>query len=130
MAPEFHLDEALMSHLDMDVMDQLLGLDDGEFGLLEEMLGLYREDTPDRITAVGVALDSGNMSEMADVAHAIKGSAGTMGAPKVRAVAALLEGGGRTGKWDTSPSELLEQLKVAYEDSLRALEGFVAANKK
>jgi HPt (histidine-containing phosphotransfer) domain-containing protein len=130
MAPEFPLDEALMSHLDMDVMDQLLGLDDGEFGLLEEMLGLYREDTPDRITAVGTALASGDMSEMADVAHAIKGSAGTMGAPKVRAVAAQLEAGGRLGKWDTPAPQLLEQLKQAYEESLRALDGFVAANKK
>ncbi|BDU74625.1 Hpt domain-containing protein [Mesoterricola silvestris] len=117
------------SRLDLDVMDQLLGLDDGEVGLLEEMLGLYKEDTPGRIEAIGVALAEGDMAEMADVAHAVKGSAGTMGAPKVRAVAALLEGGGRQGKWEAPAGELLERLKAAYGESVAALEAFVAARK-
>jgi HPt (histidine-containing phosphotransfer) domain-containing protein len=110
-------------------MEQLLSLDDGELGLLEEMLVLYMEDTPDRIQAVAVTLAAGEMTEMADVAHAIKGSAGTMGAPKVRAVAALLEGGGRTGKWEAPPEALLLQLRQVYADSVLALEGFVASKK-
>jgi len=133
MAPEFDpaapAGDALLSHLDLEVMEQLLSLDDGELGLLEEMLVLYKEDTPDRIQAVAVTLAAGEMTEMADVAHAIKGSAGTMGAPKVRAVAALLEGGGRTGKWEAPPEELLVQLRQVYADSVAALEGFVASKK-
>ena len=133
MAPEFDpaapAGDALLSHLDLEVMEQLLSLDDGELGLLEEMLVLYKEDTPDRIQAVAVTLAAGEMTEMADVAHAIKGSAGTMGAPKVRAVAALLEGGGRTGKWEAPPEELLVQLRQVYADSVVALEGFVASKK-
>jgi len=127
--PGFHGDDPVLSNLDMDVMDQLLGLDDGELGLLEEMLGLYKEDTPGRIEAIGVALAAGDMADMADVAHAVKGSAGTMGAPKVRAVAALLESGGRLGRWDTPAAGLLEQLKAAYADSVTALETFVARRK-
>ena len=133
MAPEFdpgsQAGEALLSHLDMDVMEQLLSLDDGELGLLEEMLVLYTEDTPDRIRAIETTLGTGEMTDMADVAHAIKGSAGTMGAPKVRAVAALLEGAGRQGKWEQPPDVLLAQLKQAYADSVAALEAFVAAKK-
>ena len=127
--PAAHAGDPLLAHLDMDVMDQLLSLDDGELGLLEEMLGLYTEDTPGRLEAIGAALAEGQMTDMADVAHAVKGSAGTMGAPKVRAVAALLEGAGRTGKTETPLPELLAQLKVAYAESVKALESFVASRK-
>jgi len=133
MVPEFdstsQADEPYLSQLDLDVMEQLLSLDDGELGLLEEMLGLYREDTPDRIQAIEHTIGTGEMVDMADVAHAVKGSAGTMGAPKVRAVAALLEAGGRLGKWDTPAVDLLAQLKQAYTDSVAALEAFVASKK-
>ncbi len=127
--PGFPGDDPVSACIDLDVMDQLLGLDDGEVGLLEEMLVLYKEDTPGRIEAIGAALAAGDMGDMADVAHAVKGSAGTMGAPKVRAVAAHLEGGGRTGRWDAPPAELLAQLREAYADSVTALEAFVAKRK-
>lgn len=115
--------------LDLEVMDQLLGLDDGATGLLEEMLGLYREDTPGRLDAVAETLGKGEWTEMADVAHAIKGSAGTMGAPRVRAFAAQLEAGGRTGKWEGEPAAILQSLRGAYEESLGALEAFVAEKR-
>ncbi|BDU78492.1 Hpt domain-containing protein [Mesoterricola sediminis] len=115
--------------LDMDVMEQLLGLDDGAVGLLEEMIGLYQEDTPGRLDAVGDALGRSEWSDMADVAHAIKGSAGTMGAPRVRALAAQLESGGRTGTWEGDPAAILAALRAAYTESLGALEAFVASRR-
>lgn len=115
--------------LDLGIMDQLLGLDDGELGLLEEMLALYQEDTPDRIVALAATLSSGEMSDMADVAHAIKGAASTMGAPKVRAIAAEMEAAGRLGKFEADPVQVLEQLKAAYAQSVVALEGFIAKRK-
>jgi HPt (histidine-containing phosphotransfer) domain-containing protein len=121
--------EAYLEHLDLDTMDQLLGLDDGELGLLEEMLGLFKEDTPDRIVAIEHTIQTGEMAEMADVAHAVKGSAGTMGVPKVRAVAAQLEAAGRLGKSDVPPAELLEQLKASFADAVAALDTFVARKK-
>jgi len=122
-------DAAYGDNLDLGTMDQLLSLDDGELGLLEEMLCLYREDTPDRIKAIEHTLGAGEMVDMADVAHAIKGAASTMGAPRVRVVAAALETGGRLGKFDTEPKVLLERLKVAYQDSLDAMDAFVASRK-
>lgn len=122
-------DGAYLEHLDLDVMDQLLSLDDGELGLLEEMLGLFKEDTPGRILAIEHTLQTGEMTEMADVAHAVKGSAGTMGVPKVRAVAAQLEAAGRLGKSDVPPAELLVHLKATYADALVALDTFLAKKK-
>ena len=62
--------------LDLAVMEQLLSLDDGELGLLKEMVGLFKEDTPDRIQALEATLASGDLNDLADVAHAVKGAAG------------------------------------------------------
>ena len=112
--------------LDLGVMEQLLSLDDGAVGLLEEMLVLYREDTPDRIVALEHTIASGEMVDMADVAHAIKGAASTMGAPKVRGFASELETAGRLGKQGVDFHLLLEQLKEAYLESVTALETFLA----
>jgi HPt (histidine-containing phosphotransfer) domain-containing protein len=113
-------------NLDLSVMDQLLSLDDGALGLIKEMLGLFRNDTPDRIRAIEATLASGDLADMADVAHAIKGAAGTMGAPRLRAIAAELEGAGRRGGLGIDSALLLEQLKETYADAVAALEAFIA----
>jgi HPt (histidine-containing phosphotransfer) domain-containing protein len=116
--------------LDLAVMEQLLNLDDGELGLLKEMLGLFKEDTPGRIHAIEVTLASGDLVDMADVAHSIKGAAGTMGVPRLRAIAAELEAAGRKGGLPLDPSLLVEQLKETYADALAALEGFIAKRER
>ena len=122
-------DDASVSILDLSVMEQLLSLDDGAFGLLEEMLFLYKDDTPGRFTAMEQALAASDMTELADVAHAVKGAASTMGASRVRAIAAEMEAGGRQGKCEQDPGLLLEQLKAAFRDSYLAIESFVALQK-
>ena len=118
--------EADGGNLDLSVMDQLLSLDDGELGLLKEMLDLFKADTPDRIRAIEATLASSELVDMADVAHSIKGAAGTMGAPRLRAIAAELEAAGRKGSFSVDPGLLLEQLKETYGDALVALEAFIA----
>jgi HPt (histidine-containing phosphotransfer) domain-containing protein len=115
--------------LDLGVMDQLLDLDDGGVGLLEEMLGLFKEDTPERIQAMGAALAAGRPEEMADLAHAVKGAASTMGAPRVRALAAELEAAGRLRRWDREPAQALDLLQAAFGEAVEALEAFLAARK-
>ncbi len=112
--------------LDLAVMDQLLNLDDGELGLLKEMLGLFQEDIPDRIKAIEAVLASRDLADLADLAHAIKGAAGTMGAARMRAVAADLEAGARLGTFTVPPEQLLVQLKETYAEALAALGAFIA----
>ena len=126
MAQDLHASAEI---LDLSVMEQLLSLDDGELGLLEEMLVLYKEDTPERIKAMEATLVTGDFTEMADVAHAIKGAASTMGASKVRGIAAELEAGGRKGQCDHEPALLMELLNVAFTESCQAMESFIAGQK-
>lgn len=121
--------EAVPSHeiLDLDTMQQLLDLDDGELGLLREMYVLFRDDTPPRIAQLEQAIQEGNGNHMGDMAHAVKGAASTMGILKVRALAQILESAGRTGTCDGNPVELLAQLKSAFAEALVELERFIAS---
>lgn len=132
MAPD-HDPAAEAAHngnLDLKVMDQLLDLDDGAVGLLKEMFGLFQQDTPDRIQACEALIAGGERgADLADVAHAIKGAAGTMGAPRLRAVAADLEGSARRGAFETEPQDLVAQMKTTYAEALAALEAFIAGRE-
>lgn len=113
--------------LDPGTLKQLLDLDDGALGLLTEMCQLFVEDMPPRMTAMEAALQAGNLGEMGDVAHAVKGAASTMGAPRVRALALALETLGRTGKGEEKPEVLLERLRVEYGQAEAALKAFIIA---
>jgi two-component system, sensor histidine kinase and response regulator len=111
--------------LDQGTLKQLLDLDDGELGLIQEMCQLFVEDMPPRMAAMEVAIQAGKSEEMGDVAHAVKGAASTMGAPRVRNVALAMETLGRTGKGDEKAEVLLERLKVEYERAQAALKAFI-----
>ncbi len=116
--------------LDPDTMQQLLDLDDGELGLLREMYELFRDDTPPRIAQLEEAIRGDDRTQMGDTAHAVKGAASTMGAPKVRAFAQALEAGSRTGSFTEAPPELLGKLQTAFTEALEGLEVFIAAKAK
>jgi HPt (histidine-containing phosphotransfer) domain-containing protein len=118
--------DPLEGKLDPAVMEQLLNLDDGALGLVKEMLGLFREDIPGRFKAMEAVMAPGEWTEVADLAHAIKGAAGTMGTLRLRAVAAELEGGARQGAFSTDPALLFAQMKEAYTEALEALGQYIA----
>jgi len=113
--------------LDPDTMQQLLDLDDGELGLIREMYELFRDDTPPRIVLLEEALRRDDRGQMGDTAHAVKGAASTMGAPKVRALAQALEAGSRSGDFSEAPDLLLAKLKEAFAEALAGLEVFIAS---
>jgi len=111
--------------LDPETMQQLLDLDDGGLDLLREMCELFRCDTPPRIALLEEALRRDDREEMGDAAHAVKGAASTMGAPRVRAFAQALEIGSRTGNFSEPPAQLLAKLNTAFTEALQALEAFI-----
>jgi HPt (histidine-containing phosphotransfer) domain-containing protein len=119
--------DSLTQILDTGVMDQLLELDDGRLDLLIEMFGLFQADTPGRIEAIQAHLAAGELSELADIAHAVKGAAATMGVPRLRAIAAELERGGRKGAFNQEPERLVQGMRTTYAEARTALEAFIAS---
>jgi HPt (histidine-containing phosphotransfer) domain-containing protein len=121
------LSSSVAGILEPSTLKQLLDLDDGELGLIQEMYQLFVEDMPPRILAMETAIKAGQSNEMGDVAHAVKGAAGTMGALRVRAVALALETLGRTGKGDETAESLLDRMKVEYDSARDALQAFIVS---
>lgn len=115
--------------LDVATLDQLLALDDGELGLITEMYELFRDDTPPRLALVEAALAQDHPVELSEAAHAVKGAASTMGAPRVRALAAHLEAAGRKGDSVTVQSEVLPLLRAEFDAAVEALHAFIVAKR-
>jgi HPt (histidine-containing phosphotransfer) domain-containing protein len=112
--------------LDATTIQNLVDLDDGELGLLKEMIEIFREDTPRRIHDILAAADSHNPEELSHAAHALKGGAGALGAAALRYLSADLEALGRSGSAETDP-DLRERLETCFRDSLAALDAYVGA---
>lgn len=111
--------------LDPTTLQNLVDLDDGGTGLLREMIGIFRDDTPRRLRDILAAIAAGNAEALSHSAHALKGGAGALGAEAMRAVGAELERLGREGSVDAG-ADLPERLQALFSASLEALEAFAA----
>jgi HPt (histidine-containing phosphotransfer) domain-containing protein len=76
--------------LDPATIESLRALsDDGEF--LKEIIGIFVDDTPQRIAELDQCQVSGDAVKFTRAAHSIKGSAANIGATQLGAAAANLE---------------------------------------
>ena len=101
--------------VDQRVLDGLREmLLDGEPDLLAELVELFVEDASARLESLREALNVGDADSIAKTAHALKGSAGNLGASRMTRVAAQLETLGRSGNLE-SAEDLLEQLRDEFE---------------
>ena len=78
--------------IDPQAIDNLRALnpDDGD-EFLREIIAIYLEDTPQRLTELEQGLASTDVPKFTRAAHSIKGSSANVGAVNVRAVAEQLE---------------------------------------
>ena len=80
------------SILDPETIETLKSLnpdDNGEF--LREIIGIFLEDTPQRIAELDESLLTGERNKFIRAAHSIKGSSANMGVLMLRATAEELE---------------------------------------
>lgn len=121
--------DALGSLVDSAVLEELLSLDDGGTGLLSEMVGLFQEDGPMRITQMREACERGDAHGAGEAAHALKGAAGTLGAVRLRALAGEAE---RLAKANDLAAVLglVPAMEESYPQFLAALEGFIQSRSE
>lgn len=111
--------------LDGATLQQLLDLDDGQTGLLAELYGLFKDDTPSRLEGLKQSMASSNASASAELAHAVKGAAGTIGATHMRAIAGDIEKAGKAGRVDDQMRQWLADLEAAYTETCAALDAYL-----
>lgn len=113
--------------LDTVTLHNLVELDDGGCGLLTEMIDIFRDDTPHRIQDILAASAAEDSEALSRAAHALKGGAGALGARALRFLAADLEALGLTA---IPAVELPVRLETCFQDSLTALEAYLAELKR
>lgn len=89
--------------------------------VMANLFGMFFADTTEQIAACRDRLSQGDFNALAEVAHMIKGSAGSMGFAKMRTISSDLQlrAEGRADPGDLAT--LVEMLAAAYDDAKRAL---------
>ena len=113
--------------LDSVTLHNLVELDDGGYGLLAEMIDIFREDTPHRIQDILAASAAEDAEALSRAAHALKGGAGALGARALRFLAADLEALGLSA---VPATDLPARLETCFQESLAALEAYLAELKR
>lgn len=101
--------------LDRSVLDGLRDLEDaGSPNFVGEVVTLFLDDTPRRLSSLQTALARGDAAAVAQHAHALKGSCGNFGAARMAIIAGQLEALGRSETLATAPA-LWNRLAAEFE---------------
>ena len=110
--------------VDPEVIEMLASLQEpGEPDLVVELVTLFLRDTPERLNELAGPVDA---AQVARVAHAIKGSAGNLGAMTLQDVASRLEQAGHRGESADALARLTTELHEEYARVEQYLRGVVA----
>jgi HPt (histidine-containing phosphotransfer) domain-containing protein len=103
--------------IDPEAIENLRALnpDDGD-GFLRDIVGIFLEDTPNRLQELKESLVAGDTVRFTRAAHSIKGSSSNLGATPLRAVAEKLEMESRT-KGLGAVNSLLAELEKVFEST-------------
>jgi len=114
--------------LDESKLEQLLDLDEGKPGLLQEMAALFKAETPRRLKAIAEGIEAGSALAVMEAAHALKGASGLMGAEIVFALARDLEIKTKTGGLPLREvsMEALSRLGEAVQEAQAAIDIFLS----
>jgi HPt (histidine-containing phosphotransfer) domain-containing protein len=88
--------------------------------LIQELITLCREDVPDRIAALGRGLEAGNLNQVMEEAHQLKGSLGNLGLLRFADLTVRIEDAARAARLE-DVQELRAKLPKALQEALAAL---------
>ena len=92
----------------------------GSEELLRDVLGTFIENAPERLSQIEMAVTTGDYREAGNIAHAIKGTAATVGAARLSAAAARVVTGARND-FPQEVKEGLSEIGVELESLRKAL---------
>jgi two-component system sensor histidine kinase/response regulator len=113
--------------LDQTVLASLKKLAAADPQVIPDLVSLYAADSAALILEIQKAVDEGNQAALSTAAHTLKSCSGSIGAKKVRAIAASLEALGATAPaGDARP--FVERLRDEHSRAMVKLQAFAASN--
>lgn len=122
--PVLHIDDDDLHVLDRDRVSSFMAIARTQEGFLAGLVRTFRDDAPARIEALRAAAASGDPAVLADAAHALKSSSGSVGARRMYALAAALEASARAGSVDGAASAI-ETLAAEFTRVIAAYDGII-----
>jgi HPt (histidine-containing phosphotransfer) domain-containing protein len=107
IAPLPIIDEALLE-------DYRVLQDEGQPDIVTEFIDIFLEDLPTRIEGISSAVEAKSADQIRSTAHALKGSAASIGAAQLAALCSSLEAIGKSGD-PTGSAALLAEIEPAVE---------------
>jgi len=105
----------------MTVVDELIALcEDGDPELLVDLIGMFLDDTPNKIASVLEGMRTGDLSKVERAAHALKGSSGNLGARQLQDACEQLQLQSHRGDLD-GVRRTASQLATVFGEVQRAL---------
>ena len=81
--------------IDLEAIENLKSLSPEDDSFLKEIVGVFLEDTPQRIQELKQSHAAGDVASFSRAAHSIKGSSSNLGASRLRSAAEWLEHGSK-----------------------------------
>ncbi|MBP9113027.1 MAG: response regulator, partial [Polyangiaceae bacterium] len=105
---------AAATSLDLKALHAALGMDDDDFGLAKEVIGIFLDSSTSNIDLMSRYVAENEMLELAKQAHTLKGSSSNIAANALARLSADLEKMARRGD-GLGASRLFGQLRKEYE---------------
>ena len=111
--------------IDPEAIENLRALnpDDGD-SFLRDIVGIFLEDTPQRLAELRESLATGDQHRFSRAAHSIKGSSSNLGANQLRAISEVLEQKSKVSL--ANVDTLITDLEAAFAVTKAELERIVA----
>ena len=108
--------------LDMEVVDELVALTgDGDPELLLDLIHMFLEDAPSKLEAMTEGVAKGDLEQVAQAAHSLKGSAGNLGIRMVQHDCDELQNAGHNNEVDRV-RKVVARLEENFSQAIAALE--------
>jgi len=109
--------------MDFARLQEFRDYDDEDLTMTREVIGMFRTDAPLRLDAMAAAIAAGDRHAMSQATHALKGSAGNVGATAIQRAAAQFEALAA----DQVPPDagaLLSQLRSLWEQTEASIDAW------
>jgi len=110
--------------LDLARLEEFREYDDEALTMTREVVSLFLTDTPARLEGVAAAIATGDAQALATAAHALKGSAGNVGAVALQRQASELEALAKSGFPADAP-ERAAALQATWELTQARMQGWL-----
>lgn len=111
--------------LDEDTIGELRDIMEQEF---DDLVETFLEDMPQQLTKITSAVNDKDSDALRKIAHTLKSSSGSIGAPRLSELARRLELLGHQDAVDGA-SPILEQTRITADKTTTAFQGLLGSRK-